>query len=134
MRLSESNTAKKENRKVRQLFESDFITLVDDMSRQGAIRFKDIEQDVFVTTDKKSIIPPLLSLPALLNASKKIWKNADDQFLKYLLHPGSSVGGARPKAVVSDNGQLFIAKFLKYKKKESLIYLRGNMSPCSYQV
>jgi serine/threonine-protein kinase HipA len=59
------------------------------------------------------VIPPLVELPKLLSASQRVLKDTDsDDDLRLLLAPGSSLGGARPKAAVIDSdGSLAIAKF-----------------------
>lgn len=58
-------------------------------------------------------IPPLIELPRLLSAAERVLSDKEsDEDLRLLLAPGSSLGGARPKASVRDrDGQLAIAKF-----------------------
>ena len=60
-----------------------------------------------------SRIPPLVQLPKLLQASERVIGEIDsEEDLRLLLAPGSSLGGARPKASVRDrDGDLAIAKF-----------------------
>lgn len=64
---------------------------------------------------QKNSIPPLVDLPKLLSATERfIADNESSEDLKLLLAPGSSLGGARPKASVRDkDGSLAIAKFPK---------------------
>lgn len=107
--------AKKENRRPRQMFAEDYLLAVDDESRMGCLRFKADEKDEFLSTDKKMSIPPFQSLKDLEYAAR-MYENDEDLFdetwLKILISPGSSLGGARPKATVKDdNGELWIAKF-----------------------
>jgi serine/threonine-protein kinase HipA len=86
---------------------------VADEARQGALRFADREEGPFLAVPGSSRIPPLIELPRLLSAAAHVLSNSDsDADLRLLLAPGSSIGGARPKASVRDrNGQLAIAKF-----------------------
>jgi serine/threonine-protein kinase HipA len=84
----------------------------------GALRFKTDKSGNFQTDDKKLAAPPWTSLRTLEEISMKLEDdNAvdDPDYLKWLnmlLQPGSSLGGARPKASVTDeNGHLWIAKF-----------------------
>lgn len=113
MRRSEERNAKYEGRQTRTLFESDFLLMVDDETRQGALRFKIDENGVFLANNPTYRIPPVIELPRLLAASERfIEENESDEDLKLLLAPGSSLGGARPKASVLDlHGNLSIAKF-----------------------
>ena len=116
MRRAERLTAKREGRAPRTLFERDFLLGVTDVARQGALRFRlaDDGQAPFLAVEEEgSAIPPLVELPALLAASARV--DSDDlstEQLRLLLAPGSSLGGARPKASVRDrDGHLAIAKF-----------------------
>jgi serine/threonine-protein kinase HipA len=97
----------------RTLLEIDYLLMVDDEARQGALRYKYQDQTEFLSSVEKKRIPPLVFLPRLLNASTNFLKdNENDEDLRLLLAPGSSLGGARPKASVRDtNGALLIAKF-----------------------
>ncbi len=87
--------------------------MVNDETRQGALRFADNAEGPFLTTSVKKPIPPLLELPRLLTASQNVLDDAESETdLRLLLVPGSSLGGARPKASVRDkDGSLAIAKF-----------------------
>ena len=95
------------------LSETDFLLRVNDTARLGALRFAESEGGVFQTPDDVAPIPPLVELPALLNASDEVLAaNESAAALRLLLAPGSSLGGARPKASVRDAaGRLAIAKF-----------------------
>lgn len=113
MRRSERKSAKHEKRTARALKEIDFLLMVDDEGRQGALRFKKEEQGPFLTTYDKNHIPPLISVGKLLTAASHVMQDSDtEEDLRLLLAPGSSLGGARPKSSVRDkDGHLAIAKF-----------------------
>ena len=113
MRRSERKNAENEKRSARTLREIDFLLMVDDEGRQGALRFKKDDQGDFLTTYDKNHIPPLVKVGKLLTAASHVLQGSDtDEDLRLLLAPGSSVGGARPKASVWDrDGHLAIAKF-----------------------
>jgi serine/threonine-protein kinase HipA len=115
MRRAERKQAEQEKRATRTLREIDFLLMVDDEGRQGALRFKKEEQGPFLTTYQKHHIPPLISVGKLLTAANHVLRESDtEEDLRLLLGPGSSLGGARPKASVRDkDGQLAIAKFPK---------------------
>lgn len=115
MRRAERKFATKEKRHPRTLTEIDFLLLVDDEARQGALRFKKAVDGPFLTAYEKNSIPPYLSVGKLLAASNHINQDSDtDEDLRLILAPGSSLGGARPKASILDKeGHLAIAKFPK---------------------
>ncbi len=114
MRRAETNRARSQNTLHSTLLEIDYLLGVSDEARQGALRFS-IPQDenVFLAPKQKTSIPPLIDLPNLLSAAERfIEDNESAADLKLLLAPGSSLGGARPKASVRDkDGSLAIAKF-----------------------
>jgi serine/threonine-protein kinase HipA len=87
--------------------------MVDDEARQGALRFAEREGGPFLAGYSAAKIPPLVELPRLLSAADHVLSDTDtDEDLRLLLAPGSSLGGARPKASVRDrDGHLAIAKF-----------------------
>ena len=116
MRRSEASKAKEQNRAPRALFEIDYLLGVNDEARQGALRFSvSPDENVFLSPKQKTSIPPLVDLPKLLSATERfIADNESSEDLRLLLAPGSSLGGARPKASVRDkDGSLAIAKFPK---------------------
>lgn len=111
----ESYRAKEENRPRLNLQESDFLLGVFDESRMGALRMKLSPVSEFLDNDPEYSTPPFASLRELEHAAWQL-ENDDDKdvskWLKMLIAPGSSLGGARPKANVTDaNGNLWIAKF-----------------------
>jgi serine/threonine-protein kinase HipA len=111
----ERRKAREEKRAPRTLLEVDYLLGVGDVARQGALRFAEQQGGPFLATGAQ--IPPLLQLPALLGAAMRLSEDdgGSDEDLRLLLAPGSSLGGARPKASVVDrDGQLAIAKFPKH--------------------
>lgn len=115
MRRYEAQIAKDENRSPRTLNEIDYLLYVNDYARQGALRFRTEDNNDFLFPGNLKSIPPLVNLTKLLAATEKVVdfkeRNSD---LQLLLAPGSSLGGARPKASVIDkDGNLCIAKFPK---------------------
>ena len=113
MERMEARQAKRENRQARKLGEADYMLMVDDQTRQGALRFAKDLDGPFSATYPSTRIPPLVDLGRLLDSSYRVINNEErDQDLRDILEPGSSLGGARPKASVSDQkGCLWIAKF-----------------------
>ena len=104
------------------LLEIDYLLRVSDFGRLGALRFADGENGTFLAPDDQAPIPPLVDLPALLNASDQVLGNAETDSLRLLLAPGSSLGGARPKALVRDaDGELAIAKFPTHTDELSVV-------------
>ncbi len=114
MGRAERRTARLEERAPRTLTEIDYLLRVSDRSRQGALRFTDKLGGPFLGDPESDPVPPLIELPRLLAASDRILNDGDDELLALLLAPGSSLGGARPKASVLDmDGAIAIAKFPK---------------------
>lgn len=115
MQRREAVQARKENRKPRALGESDFLLGVYDKARMGALRFKTDDNDEFLSSEKDLATPPWTTLRALEAASigfEQDESGLEEKWLKQLIAPGSSLGGARPKATVQDEkGNLWIAKF-----------------------
>lgn len=114
----EAALARKEKREKRQLFESDFLLGVYDGHRMGALRFKEKVDGAFISNAKELASPPWTSIRELEQISLKLEEDEvyDHpeylQWLNMLVAPGSSLGGARPKASIIDpNEQLWIAKF-----------------------
>lgn len=113
MRRMERKRAEQEGQTPRTLQEIDFLLLVDDEARQGALRFAEGEGGPFLREGGVSRIPPLVELPKLLSAAEHVMEETDTaEELKLLFAQGSSLGGARPKAsVIEKDGTLAIAKF-----------------------
>ena len=113
MRRVSRRQAEREGRAVRTLREIDYLLMVDDEARQGALRFAERAGGPFLRAADASRIPPLVELPKLLSAAERIVNEHEtDEDLRLLFAPGSSLGGARPKASVRlKDGSLAIAKF-----------------------
>ncbi len=118
MRRREAALARQEKRTEKLLLESDYLLGVYDGHRMGGIRFRMTEKGPFLNDNKKLAAPPWGSLRELEQASLQLEAadaSEDPDYLKWLemlIAPGSSLGGARPKASVLDKkGQLWIAKF-----------------------
>lgn len=117
MQRREAAVAKQEERPVKKLLESDFLLGIFDAHRMGALRFKTEEEGPFLNDNKTMATPPWTSLRELEYASLQFEKDDthDPAYLKWLsllIAPGSSLGGARPKASVVDaDNNLWIAKF-----------------------
>ena len=113
MRRAERRRAEHEGRTPRTVREIDYLLMVDDAAREGALRFAEREGGPFLAEHGPAKIPPLIELPRLLSAAEHVLSDTDsDDDLRLLLAPGSSLGGARPKASVRDrDGHLAIAKF-----------------------
>ena len=115
MNKRERILAGKEGRKPAKLYDSDYLLGVYDETRLGGIRFKTEPNGAFLSDDKETAAPPWTSLRTLEEASRN-FENDDtalsEKWLNQLIRPGSSLGGARPKATVMDpKEQLWIAKF-----------------------
>ncbi len=114
----EAIKARLEERPRRRLMESDYLLGVYDESRMGALRFKADIDGPFLDNDPAHSTPPMTSLRELERAANDLEEDRsldDKEYLKrlsLLIAPGSSLGGARPKAsVISEDGHLWIAKF-----------------------
>ncbi len=115
LKRKENILAQKEGRTPRNLHEADFLLGVDDLTRMGALRFKLDENGPFLSENDSLSVPSIKRLREIENVSLKYESednNINDEWLDILLAPGSSLGGARPKAnVIDQDGSLWIAKF-----------------------
>ncbi len=114
----EQISAIKEKRPIRRLSSFDFLIGIDDFSRMGGFRFKEVPDGQFINVDESLRIPPLTDIRELIASSSEIEKSEennqipDNKWLTQLLKPGTSLGGARPKANVVDTDKtLYVAKF-----------------------
>src|ERR1700730_3528615 len=114
MQRSERRQAEKEKRAVRTLTEADYLLGVADETRLGALRFRWTDNPVF-QAPARARVPPLIELGRLLQITERIFRDEEtDDDLQLIFAPGSSLGGARPKAsIVDQHGNLSIAKFPK---------------------
>lgn len=115
MKRREAIRARKAGEKPKKLLESDFLLGVYDEARMGGLRFKTEMNGAFLSNDKDFATPPWTSLREL-EAASAAFENGDiqleEKWLRQLIAPGSSLGGARPKAsVMAPDGSLWIAKF-----------------------
>ncbi|WP_395045047.1 type II toxin-antitoxin system HipA family toxin [Flavobacterium sp.] len=116
MKRRETQQAKEKNEKPKTLYDIDFLLGVYDESRMGALRFKIDPNGDFLDSNKTASTPPWSSIRELQNAASNFEndENNDEvkKWLSVLIAPGSSLGGARPKANILDNDKsLWIAKF-----------------------
>lgn len=114
----EQIAAQEEKRLARRLSSFDYILGIDDASRMGGFRFALSKDGEFINTSPELKVPPLTSVHNLMKAASEIELSEEKHLLPQkkwiaqLIHPGTSLGGARPKASVVDNeGYLAIAKF-----------------------
>ena len=127
MRRAERRRARQEGRAPRALSEADVLLRVDDEARQGALRFSLEAAGPFPAEPGPTRIPPLVELPRLLAGAERVAGDAeDDDDIRLLLGPGSSLGGARPKASVRDaDGRLCIAKFPHPQDEADVVLWEG---------
>ena len=116
--------AQSDGRPVRMLTGYDYLTGIEDFTRMGGIRYKD--SDDYMHAGAQYLVPPIESLPALCHACHEI-ESAEERselpeqrWLDQLIDPGTSLGGARPKAnVIDSDGKLYVAKFPSKKDLEN---------------
>lgn len=116
MKRREAQRASNENEKAKNLYETDYLLGVYDESRMGALRFKTELDGPFLDNNELNPTPPWSSIRELQQAAKDFENNDDNDEVKkwmaVLMAPGSSLGGARPKAnILDENKELWIAKF-----------------------
>lgn len=114
----EQMRAIEENRPVKRLSSFDCLTGIDDFSRMGGFRFKESPDGQFINCDGKLRIPPLTDIDTLALAGMEFERSEErnqmpeKRWIRQLVHPGTSLGGARPKAgVIDESGRLCVAKF-----------------------
>ena len=114
MQRNERRLADREGRAVRSLAESDYLLGVADETRLGALRFRWIGEKMFQAPFRDGV-PALIELGRLLQITGRILRDEEtDEDLQLIFAPGSSLGGARPKAsVIDQHGHLSFAKFPK---------------------
>ena len=118
MRRREAGMARLEKRPEKPLFETDYLLGVYDAHRSGGLRYKLDPDGAFLNDNKEMASPPWTSIRELEQISLRLEEDDsvdDPEYMKWLnmlVAPGSSLGGARPKASVVDNkNNLWIAKF-----------------------
>lgn len=118
LKRREQIQASEEKRAVRNLSSFDYLMGIDDFSRMGGFRLKRELDGDFINVSPSLKIPPLTELRQLVLASQEVEKSEENdvlpekKWIAQLTQPGTSLGGARPKAgVLDDSGNLCIAKF-----------------------
>jgi serine/threonine-protein kinase HipA len=116
MKRREAQRAIENNEKPKTLYDIDFLLGVYDESRMGALRFKTDLDGYFLDDNKNATSPPWSSIRELQHAAHIFENDTENEevnrWLSVLMAPGSSLGGARPKANILDNDKsLWIAKF-----------------------
>src|SRR5574344_924122 len=117
--------AQQEQRPVINLSNYDYLVGIEDLTRMGGIRYSTKKNGAFINSNSRYCVPPLENLRALCEACQNI-ESAEERhelpeqrWLDQLVDPGSSLGGARPKANVMDtDGRLHVAKFPSKKDLE----------------
>ena len=118
--------AQAEGRSVRVLTNYDYLIGIEDFTRMGGIRYKGEDSDNYINASDKYLVPPLESLRDLCDACHEIElaeernELPEQRWLDQLIDPGTSLGGARPKAnVIDTDGKLYVAKFPSKKDLEN---------------
>ncbi|MFD2825777.1 type II toxin-antitoxin system HipA family toxin [Leeuwenhoekiella polynyae] len=116
MKRKAAQEARENNERPRTLYEIDYLLGVFDESRMGALRFKTELDGPFLDNDNQTPTPPWSSLGELQKAVNQLENDEQNdtirKWIAVLIAPGSSLGGARPKANVLDSQKnLWIAKF-----------------------
>jgi serine/threonine-protein kinase HipA len=121
MQRAERRRASQERRAVRTLGESDYLLGVSDEIRLGALRFRFAAEEVF-QAPRTTGVPPFIELGRLLQITERLLRDEEtDEDLQLIFAPGSSLGGARPKAsIIDQHGHLSIAKFPKETDEYSI--------------
>ena len=114
MQRAERRRAERDGRAIRTLTETDYLLGVSDETRLGALRFRWVSEETFQAPARAGV-PALIELGRLLQITERILRDEEtDEDLQLIFAPGSSLGGARPKAsVIDQRGHLSIAKFPK---------------------
>lgn len=99
----------------------DYLKGVEDELRMGALRFKDADSGKYIGFNSHEEVPPLLFLNDMVKAAHEVeskdYKHLEPEkkWIQRLFQPGTSMGGARPKACVKDEGKIYLAKFPSIK-------------------
>ncbi len=106
-----------EGKAIHALSDWDYLKGVEDELRMGGFRFQNQDSGSFISCSPGYSVPPAIHIDELLQAAKEIEKSEyhhlkpEKKWVQRLFQPGSSMGGARPKACVQSGGQLYLAKF-----------------------
>ena len=114
----EQIAAQEGKRPVKHLSSFDYLIGIDDFSRMGGFRFSETPDGNFINCEPSLKVPPLANVRELLQAAQEIEASEEKHVLpekkwvNQLINPGTSLGGARPKAsVIDEDGSITIAKF-----------------------
>lgn len=117
MKRREAVEAREEGRTPRTLGPWEFLLGVQDCTRMGALRFSQPNEPHFLADEALSA-PPVARIAELQAVAFELTRRKQDdldkikEWLRVLVAPGSSLGGARPKAnLLDEDGSLWIAKF-----------------------
>jgi serine/threonine-protein kinase HipA len=119
LRRREARLARQEGRRPRALMETDMLLQISDEARLGALRFSLEPEGPFLSQSADLGVPPIVRLHELY-AQVRAFEAAEssndfdalDDAIAFIWAPGSSLGGARPKlSVIDEGGNLAIAKF-----------------------
>lgn len=119
MRIRQEMKEKHEYRS--QISDWDYLKGVEDSLRMGGFRFKEVGADHYMSFKENYSIPPIMYIDELLEAAGQIEKSElnklapESKWVQRLFQPGSSMGGARPKACIRDGSDLYVAKFPSIK-------------------
>ncbi len=136
MQRREAYRARRKGESPRILMESDYLLGVHDEARMGALRFKTSPDGHFLNDDQAMAAPPWARLRELEEASRHVDDDSTDsereKWIAMLIAPGSSLGGARPKACISaqDGSQWIATPATRIPR----ICLRGNTRSCGWRV
>lgn len=121
MQRAERRRAERDGRAPHTLQELDYLLGVSDVSRLGALRFRNAAEEAFQSPAAGGV-PKLVDLGRLLGVTERILREEEtDEDLQMIFAPGSSLGGARPKvSVIDQHGRLSIAKFPKETDEYSI--------------
>lgn len=118
--------AQSEGRATRMLTNYDYLMGIEDFTRMGGIRYRTDEDDDYINASARYHVPPIEGLRALCDACNEIEQAEErnelpeQRWIDQLIDPGTSLGGARPKAnVVDADGRLYVAKFPSKKDLEN---------------
>lgn len=114
MQRKTAQSAREKNEHRPRLTDLDYLLQVSDFTRMGALRFKLHPDGPFLNNDNEKPIPPWAHIRELQQSAEKFEADEEvsNEWLELLIAPGSSLGGARPKAnIIDEKGQLWIAKF-----------------------
>ena len=101
MRRAERRRAERAGQAPHTLRKIDYLLMVDDEARQGALRFSEREGGPFLADQAPTKIPPLIELPRLLSATERVLDDTDtDDDLRLLLAPSCPLTASSSSSTV----------------------------------